>query len=269
MNNEHIVKTTDEIDRLWTHAEPVVAKLMQDLSMNFISYTEVDAMGVGITLSNNSSMFRDFVELGYQLVCPFPDRRSQTKFRYFIDENADYSDEVAHSIKAYGIQRVLSFVDISSGTLKILCVGFSSSNALVINRCLSEEVYLRYMMTELSLIIEKESRYKFQFIAPTDNAGTSVQTDLQKLAGYIPRLSPLVDDYMRLTSQEQRVINYTLRGFNAKQIADMLCVSSRTVEHHFYQLKHKIDCSSKHDIVKYFMPLARVLEPYTQLDQVA
>jgi DNA-binding CsgD family transcriptional regulator len=261
--NKPIKKTTDEIDRLWRFAEPVVQKIMNDLSVSFLSYSEVNELGMGMTLSNNSDIFGDFVALGYELVCPLPDNRSQSRFRYFIDENSNYSKEVDHSITHYGIKRVLNFVEISDGLLKILCVGFDSESAIIINHALVEEIYLRYIMTELSMVIQKEKKQQFQFIQ-SDKPTVGLHEDLEKLKGYVPRLSPIIDDYMRLTKQEQRVVNYTLRGLDSRQIAELLSVSSRTIEHHFYQLKHKINCSTKHEIVNYFMPLQGLLQQYAQ-----
>lgn len=57
-------------------------------------------------------------------------------------------------------------------------------------------------------------------------------------------------DLTQLTSSELKYIEYLLKGMTAKQIADCLCRSTRTVEHYLDNIKSKIGCSSKSELFK-------------------
>ena len=81
-----------------------------------------------------------------------------------------------------------------------------------------------------------------------------------------PRLSDeLTDDWMqscrrerrpapgmeRLTIRERQVLKLIAEGKSSKEIADMLCISSRTVEHHRANIMAKQGLKNTAEIVKY------------------
>lgn len=51
------------------------------------------------------------------------------------------------------------------------------------------------------------------------------------------------------TKREIEVFMQILMGKTSKQIAQKLCISSRTVEHHTNQIKYKLDCDYKSEII--------------------
>jgi DNA-binding CsgD family transcriptional regulator len=54
-----------------------------------------------------------------------------------------------------------------------------------------------------------------------------------------------------LTKRQQEILLLVLRGQSARQIADTLCISKRTVDTHIETLKNVCHCQSKSELVAY------------------
>jgi 2C-methyl-D-erythritol 2,4-cyclodiphosphate synthase len=60
-----------------------------------------------------------------------------------------------------------------------------------------------------------------------------------------------IDTYF--TKRENEILTYLLKGYTAKNIANTLVLSKRTVEHHIENMKHKSCCDSTIDLLnKYY-----------------
>jgi len=59
------------------------------------------------------------------------------------------------------------------------------------------------------------------------------------------------DPYQQLTDREKEMLKLTAEGYTAKEIADMLVISLRTVEAHKTSLMKKLDIHSKTDLIKF------------------
>ncbi len=62
----------------------------------------------------------------------------------------------------------------------------------------------------------------------------------------------------RLTTREREVLKLVSEGKSSKEIADLLFISVRTVEHHRESIKRKLNLKKVADLVKY-----AILEGYT------
>jgi DNA-binding NarL/FixJ family response regulator len=55
----------------------------------------------------------------------------------------------------------------------------------------------------------------------------------------------------RLTTREREVLKLTAEGNSSKEIADLLCISTRTVEHHRAHIMTKLKLRKAADVVRY------------------
>ncbi len=53
-----------------------------------------------------------------------------------------------------------------------------------------------------------------------------------------------------ITPQEQRVLQFYLRGYTAKDMANELSISTRTVEFHIASIKQKTQCANKKQLIE-------------------
>ena len=83
----------------------------------------------------------------------------------------------------------------------------------------------------------------------------------------LPRKEAKMTDtrYDALTSREQEVMVLLAEGLSAKEAAEKLFVSPRTVENHRSSLMRKLDLHSNHDLIRYAVRLGLIdLENWTE-----
>lgn len=89
---------------------------------------------------------------------------------------------------------------------------------------------------------------------------------VQKLMEF-PREKAKITDrgYDALTSREQEVMVLLAEGLSAKEVAEKLFVSPRTVENHRSSIMRKLDLHSNHDLIRYSAKLGLIdLEGWTE-----
>ena len=59
------------------------------------------------------------------------------------------------------------------------------------------------------------------------------------------------DPYQSLTEREREVLKLVVEGYTAKEIANMLCISIKTVEWHKGSLMNKLNIHNKTDLIKF------------------
>jgi two-component system response regulator NreC len=74
------------------------------------------------------------------------------------------------------------------------------------------------------------------------------------------REKPTVRGYNLLSEREQQVFRLMVEGNTANQIADVLCVSPKTVEKHRYNVTKKLGMSNRLDLVKYAIKIG-IIDP--------
>jgi len=69
-----------------------------------------------------------------------------------------------------------------------------------------------------------------------------------------------IDDpaYNSLTPREQEILRLIAEGFSNKEIADMLCISLKTVENHRYNIMNKLGLHGIADIIKFAVKVGLV-----------
>ena len=58
-----------------------------------------------------------------------------------------------------------------------------------------------------------------------------------------------------ITMKQKRVLFYLLKGFTAKEIADRVCSSKRTIEHHIEAIKDSQGYASSRELCLYVCAL--------------
>ncbi|WP_240374923.1 response regulator [Bacillus piscicola] len=59
--------------------------------------------------------------------------------------------------------------------------------------------------------------------------------------------------YKRLSSREEEILTYIAKGYSNKEIADLLCISVKTVESHKSKIMDKLSLHKRHELVAYAM----------------
>ena len=135
----------------------------------------------------------------------------------------------------------------------------------------------------LILTMHRNSQYFYNAISAgahgyliKDDSDTELLTAIETVRSgktYIsPQLSTEVTDAMfsafrehrdpsmvGLTPREQDVLGLVVKGYTSKQIADVLCLSPRTIDHHRANLLKKFKMKNTIDLVKYVIENSIIL----------
>ena len=84
------------------------------------------------------------------------------------------------------------------------------------------------------------------------------QKVVSKLVNSSARASNLDSRYQSLTRREQEVLRLLVEGLSAKEVADKLFISSKTVENHRTNIMNKLDIHSTMALVRYAAKLGLI-----------
>lgn len=117
--------------------------------------------------------------------------------------------------------------------------GFSDSNSYEQNTSV-------YLSTKLPLIENNQAIGCFGYSIPLQTEiGEKVQAGLLKLPCQQQQKAPTA----ALTAREQECLQLLAYGLSFKQIASRVNISTRTVRFHFENIKHKLGCINRFDII--------------------
>ena len=71
------------------------------------------------------------------------------------------------------------------------------------------------------------------------------------MEGYRTASQALKDPDQDFTPRQREVLQLIVEGRSAGEIADLLCISSRTVEYHKYKMMEKLNLKSSADLIRY------------------
>lgn len=71
------------------------------------------------------------------------------------------------------------------------------------------------------------------------------------MEGYRSASQALKDPERDFTPRQSEVLQLVVEGKSAGEIADLLCISPRTVEYHKYKMMEKLNCKSSAELIRY------------------
>ena len=178
-------------------------------------------------------------------------------------------------------EELLKFLVREQPDMVIMDISMPNINGIdAIGRVLALYPEIRILM----LTMHRNSQYFYNAISAgahgyliKDDSDTELLTAIDTIRSgktYIsPQLSSEVADTMlsalrehrdpsilNLTPRERDVLNLVVKGHTSKQIADILCLSPRTIDHHRANLLKKFKMKNTVDLVKYVVKNSLVPE---------
>jgi len=139
--------------------------------------------------------------------------------------------------------KIINMFDIhtyADGSVKLLLTKKSpllEDNVIVGSTCYCTEISSTSLKKIAMQLIAQDKQYQDQ-----TNKKTSAITQTYKIG--------LTEDE-KLTNRETDVVFYMLRGKNSREIADIMFISPRTVEFHIDNIKSKLACNKRSQILEY------------------
>lgn len=249
------IKTWSEID-LERHIFFNLSNEINQLIQPLITHFNLDTFNYHKTYNDNSHMcltnmpswrrYYSINKLYQQSIFELP--AHSYKRNRIITSNIDTHSTIIEGAAKFGIKSVITFIEPASDGCEFYFLGSSIDNKSVINKYLSNFSLLEKFIANFHeaakdlfaviepqrLIIEDRKENKLTF-----NADDNIEkfTFLSSVYGY------------KFTHRELDCIPLLLRGLSAKQIAEQLKLSYRTVEVYIDNLKHKTHTNTKNELL--------------------
>lgn len=222
----------------------------EQYGLSHFCYVRLYNDGSFYTLISNEDLYQHHLSKGYLIAPNINKQQLKNKFYYIVmPELEDGFNQAAYDYKNYFgltypiylIERNIGYFDLyifgSTGT------GFQSINFYLSNLSLLES-FKSYFHDKASSLVNKSQENKI--IIPS-----SMKPNFQGLE--ISKDKSLANEnrLRLLTPREKECLCFILRGKTAKEIAGLMSISFRTVEFHIMNIKEKLNCSSRSQLIEY------------------
>ncbi len=227
---------------------------LKKLNIDFFCFHRVFSDGSEIMLSNSGAWAEHFHRLGYSTYASF--QQIINGFEYFVWPHAHLKletlrrfDNVHHGMTI--------FTKYSKNNEYIDACGFALSKnleiSIIVNNIDLLKRFATYFAHQASPIIKRCNNHKItpnasDIFFVSDNDGSNTMTRIDRIE-FLSQTCSDTPFNQKLTKKELNCIDYLLLGKTANEIAKILNLSPRTVEGHLNNLKNKLGCYSKSELI--------------------
>lgn len=230
-----------------------IVKPLHQLGITYFSYMKSDLKGGRIYLYNNSAILDSYLKGQYYLHGNKEGEPLGYKKQICLWSTLPNQQEYDENIRARGIDHGMFIFEPSSDSLEAFAFATGKDNERVINTYLTRldviKNFTHYFKEKAGSIIKAAERNKI--ILPFHNG----KLDTFENDGN----EDLHDDHLQfkdashaasLSKRQMECCKLLLQGKTLKEIADALCLSARTVEYYIGNVKNKLNCKNKAELIK-------------------
>jgi len=257
---ESMLKQSDKVKEL-CHS------LFANLKIQYYEYQHVDLNGEGLFLLSDDRIYRDFLDhniVGYEAL----DANFSTykKLGYYAHDFMDIKRPDLQTyitvLEEYGHGHVFtindivydnSFPIIASHTFATRITDTKAFNQYYLENVRALQSFTKYFHREVNSLSDNIKQFK------TTKSIESKSKVIKKCKKFIQldelefERKPNTEDsdfkIDTLSKRQREIIHWYVKGKSAAETAEVLNLSKRTIENHFYRLQKKYDCSSKAQIL--------------------
>jgi hypothetical protein len=254
INLENILKLSSKVSK--------VCSVLEQFGMRFFSYSRIDQNSNLLYLCNNQNYLRN--KFQYNIYDGYPKVIEKVQggiFKYILSGNVPSHNDTLKNLYMHGFWNSFDVYKIQGKYLEIFHFGGSKKSLDLINFYINDEKtfenFLVYFKAQFSEILYKSS--------PVININTKINLDsfinVATITKYKEALNQLNfskvylhngDMFVRLSKREWETTILYLQGYSAKETADKLNISSRTVQQYIVNAKQKLNLYSKSNLRKVF-----------------
>lgn len=204
-----------------------------------------------------------YVDLSYTTSSPAPSTPQETFWQnillaqtydiyhrlYFIFNQASYVEIFCFGLKNFSSNQVEIYLNEKS-ILEKFCIYFRDAG-----KCLLDSINQHKIIFDEPLVLElfedlhfKNSEYYIDFLKDIDEAAQNIRQKNQ---------------FSQLSKREYECLYWIAKNKTAKQIAKILSLSPRTTEFYISNLKNKLACHSKLELIEFAMKNS-IIRAYTE-----
>ncbi len=230
--------------------------------ITYFNYLRIYDDGWGYILSTRSQLVNYVFENKIPLAAPVQPEVVSEKFNYLILPVGAYEKSV-HEVKVhFNAAHFINLVDRHNGYFDLHCFGSTANNNVIVNFYLNNmgilENFKFYFKKQAENLLKKSEKSKILIpesmrptfkglnsFADSTKENFSEPNNLVEFCKYI--------DGIPLSHRQLQIMQLTIRGKTAKEIAKSLNLSRRTVEYYLEIIKEKTNSSSKAELIERIM----------------
>lgn len=248
-----------EINTLYQHKTVInhyCHEFMKRYKLAFFGFLRCTQEGHSVLLSNQPEVFQYLIEHEYPLTSPTPhDYQDAQAFHYLVPEIGPYQPAMHAVAQNFSLFNPFDIVYKHPGYYEMFCFGINKDDfsiaSVYLNHLKNFELFCQKFKKDFSrLITSLTSRPIYlseKIIQPVRNL---ILPESNDTLPPIPEKTFALYQSFGVSKREIECVEKLRRGFSAKQIAQELNISNRTVEKHLENARYKLSCTSKYDLVR-------------------
>ena len=257
-----MLNSAESMLRLAPQIKHLCHSLFTNFKIDYYEYQQVDHNGNGFLLASNQSVYKDLIDfnlIGYEKLNL--DFSTYQQIGYYIHDFMNISrpdlQTYLEILENYGYGHVFSFNEIVYDKLIPTIIQYTFAAKITDDQSFNQHYleniealkdFTRYFNSELY-----NFKHKIEYFNHTSNV-TAKKKVIKKFKKNIILNEIEYDDENKistkseplvLSKRQREIIHWYLKGKSAEETANLLNLSKRTVENHFYKLKKKYACTSK------------------------
>ncbi len=238
-----LLNSTDEVTRM---CQP----LFQSLPIKAFDLTRIYSFGASLELSTHNALGKYCYENSKFFFSGIPDEILKSTSYYYISSQHNLCPVSELCKTMFDVDNLFLIFDKSENFVDLYCY----RTAVDVN----SNVALNQYLNHLDLLIDhgrdfrhsakhliEQYHQKGHLIIPPNS-----QLEKHKLVHHSKPLSLIAELKQQFSLREIHCIKYLLLGYSSKETGQQLCLSARTVEKYLDNIRIKLDCISKRDVIK-------------------
>lgn len=226
----------------------ICAPLHDCLGIPLFCYGRIDSNGGFINLSNCPSELEVYYSMELFLDDPFIVHPRLLRSGFMLAPLAYNPEYIQKIFEKAGMESLLIILKSSEECSELFYFGLKKGQQAALFSCLDLLFsFTRYFRREASLIIERALREQINAKLIRGNAFLEMPT--LPLARKDPQIESFLSHIYPLSERERQCLELFKEGKTAQMTGAILGLSQRTVEHYFDNIKNKLGCNSKTDLL--------------------
>ena len=223
-----------------------IARPLQQLGVTYFSYMKSDASGGRIYLYNNVAILDSYLKNEYYLRGNKESAPVNYKQQICLWSTLSNQQEYDENVRARGIDHGMFIFEPNGTSLEAFAFATQKENERIINTYLTKLDFFKqftyYFKEKAQSIIASAEKHKI--ILPFHNKKPDLFDDDTVSPFAISPLSNI------LSKRQMECCSLLLKGKTSKEIAASLGLSFRTVEFYISNIKIKLNCKNKSDLIR-------------------
>ncbi|RDI43407.1 response regulator transcription factor [Aquicella lusitana] len=242
--------------------QKICAPLFAGDRFSFFDYARFGKQGEFNGFTTNGDSFRIFFDLEYESLKSCKHLSfEENKFNYFYSpppqsfSDSNDSHAAQEILRVTGADNGFSLLKKRGGFIEAFYFACALPRDKAINYYLNQlpllHKFINYFQTEANGLLKLA--HENTLILPEKMRPKMWGDSLQRPTPAHDRLLSQIKNEIHLTKREIECANYIGQGYTIKEIAELLALSSRTVESHIAHIKTKLNIRRKSELVKYLL----------------